>query len=230
LITGASSGIGRATALRYAASAYSIAVNYSKQSAAGEEVAELVGGKAYRADVSDADAVAQMVAAIERTQGPIEIAVANAGAYSEYLLADLDDDRWDSIVRTNLGGCYHIARSVVPHMRLRGSGSIVMVASELAFSGGVALGHYVASKAAILGLVRSLARELAPSIRVNAVAPGPVDTPFLPDRDRGEDALNLIPLRRNGRAEEIAEVVELLASSEWTTGAVWSINGGLVIQ
>ena len=230
LITGANSGIGRACALRFAASGYAVAINYFADETAATQVAQQTRGVAYRADVADGEAVAQMVEAVESQQGPIEICVANAGIYVESSLAEMTDAIWHRTLGVNLGGCYHLARAVVPNMRARGRGSIVMVASEMAFSGGVNTCHYVASKAGILGLMRSLARELAPQIRVNAVAPGPVDTPFLPDRDRGPDTLNAVPLGRIGQPDEIADVIHLIARSAWTTGAVWSINGGLVIQ
>jgi 3-oxoacyl-[acyl-carrier protein] reductase len=230
LITGANSGIGRACALRFAASGYSVAINYVADEDAATQVARQARGIAYRADVSDAEAVRNMVQEVEARQGPIEIAVANAGIYVESPLADMTDETWDRTLRVNLGGCYNLARAVVPQMRARGGGSIVFVASEMAFSGGINTCHYVASKAGILGLMRSLARELAPDIRVNSVAPGPVDTPFLPDRDRGRDTLDAIPLGRIGQPDEVADVIHLIAQSHWTTGAVWSVNGGLVIE
>jgi 3-oxoacyl-[acyl-carrier protein] reductase len=230
LITGANSGIGKACALRYAASGYSVAINYVADEAAAMQVAQQTRGLAYRADVADAKAVSHMVQAVEEQQGPIEVAVANAGIYVESVLEQMTDAIWDRTLAVNLGGCYHLARAVVPAMRARGRGSIVMVASEMAFSGGVATSHYVASKAAILGLMRSLARELAPEIRVNAVAPGPVDTPFLPDRDHGQGTLDAVPLGRIGQPDEVAQVIQLISESDWTTGAVWSVNGGLVIE
>jgi NAD(P)-dependent dehydrogenase (short-subunit alcohol dehydrogenase family) len=114
-------------------------------------------------------------------------------------------------------------------MRAAGGGAIVTVASEMALVGGSAAAHYVASKAAVLGLTRALARELAPAVRVNSVAPGPVDTPLLPERDKGPANIASIPLRRIGRPDEIADVIVALARSTWTTGAVWSVNGGAVI-
>jgi 3-oxoacyl-[acyl-carrier protein] reductase len=230
LVTGASSGIGRATALRFGAAGYRVAVNYAHDSDAAAEVAGRTDGRAYRADVADADAVAAMVSAIEVDLGPIDVAVCNAGFYQERRLEDVDDALWERSLRVMLGGCFHVARAVVPRMRERGAGSIVTIASELAFIGGTGITHYVAAKAAIVGLTRSLARELGPAIRVNAVAPGAVDTPLLPDRDRGPTYTDTLPLRRIGRPEEIAEVVFALAGSAWTTGAVWSIDGGAAIQ
>jgi 3-oxoacyl-[acyl-carrier protein] reductase len=230
LVTGASSGIGAATADRLARAGYRVAVNYGTNAAAADRVAAACGGRAYRADVADPDAVAAMVAAVEADLGPIEVAVCNAGFYEERPLAEVDDALWERTLRVHLGGCFHVARALVPRMRARGGGSIVTVASELALVGGTEVSHYVAAKAAILGFTRALAREVAPTIRVNAVAPGAVDTPLLPDRDRGPVYTETVPLRRIGRPEEIAEVIVVLAETSWCTGAVWSVNGGAAIQ
>lgn len=230
LVTGASSGIGAATAKRLARAGYRVAVNYGTNAAAADGVAAACGGRAYRADVADSDAVAAMVAAVEADLGPIEVAVCNAGFYEERPLAEVDDALWERTLRVHLGGCFHVARALVPRMRARGGGSIVTVASELALVGGTEVSHYVAAKAAILGFTRALAREVAPTIRVNAVAPGAVDTPLLPDRDRGPVYTDTVPLRRIGRPEEIAEVIVVLAETAWATGAVWSVNGGAAIQ
>jgi NAD(P)-dependent dehydrogenase (short-subunit alcohol dehydrogenase family) len=229
LVTGASSGIGAACARALATAGYRVALNHLGQSDAAEAIARSVDGGAFEADVSDPAAVAAMVDSIERDLGPITLAVCNAGTYTERLLDELDDDLWERTVRVNLGGCYHVARAVASGLRRRG-GAIVTIASEMAFVGGTASSHYVASKAAVLGLTRALARELAPTVRVNAVAPGPVDTPLLPERDKGPANTRSLPLGRIGRPEEIADVVVALAASTWTTGAVWSVNGGAVIE
>jgi 2-hydroxycyclohexanecarboxyl-CoA dehydrogenase len=230
IVTGASSGIGRATAERLAAAGYRVAVNFLANDTAAEAIASSIGGRAYRADVAQPDAVADMVARIERDLGPIAIAIANAGFYEEALIEDIDDDRWSRMLRVHLGGAFHLVRSVVPSMRARRAGSIVMVASELALIGKDNASHYVAAKSAVIGLARSLARELAPEIRVNVVAPGAIDTPLLPDRDRGASYTSTVPLGRIGRPEEIAEAILQMATATFTTGAVYSPNGGIVIQ
>lgn len=230
LVTGASSGIGRATAERFAAAGYRVAVNYASNAAAGEAIAGRIGGAAFGCDVADPVAVERMVRDVEAALGPIDVAVCNAGFYEERPLAEVSDELWDRSLRVMLGGCFHVARAVVPGMRERGQGSIVAVASELALMGGVEIAHYVAAKAAVIGLARSLARELAPAIRVNVVAPGAVDTPLLPDRDRGIAYTSTVPLGRIGRPEEIAEAILHVAEAPWTTGALYSPNGGVVIQ
>jgi len=230
LVTGASSGIGAATARRFAAAGYRVAIGFHRGEAAAERVAAETGGRSYGADVADADAVARMVGAVEVELGPIAVAVCNAGFYEERPLAEVTDDLWTRTLRVHLGGCFHVARAVVSGMRDRGDGSIVTVASELALIGGEEVAHYVAAKAAILGFTRALAREVAPRIRANAVAPGAVDTPLLPDRDRGPGYTDTLPLRRIGRPAEVAEVIFTLAEARWCTGATWAINGGAAIQ
>lgn len=229
LVTGAASGIGWATALALAAAGYRVALNDREASAPLAAAAAESGGRAYPADVSDPEAVAAVVAAVAAELGPVALAVCNAGVYEERPLERLDDALWERTLRVNLGGCYHVARAVAPGMRAAGDGSIVTVASEMALVGGSASAHYVASKAAVLGLTRALARELAPAIRVNSVAPGPVDTPLLPDRFRGQEYGGSLPLGRIGRPDEVAHVILALARSTWTTGACWSVDGGTVI-
>jgi 3-oxoacyl-[acyl-carrier protein] reductase len=229
LVTGAASGIGRATALALAAAGYRVALNDRVAGEALDRAAAEAGGRAYPADVGDMAAVEAMVGAVGADLGPIAVAVCSAGIYEERALASLDDGLWERTLRVNLGGCYHVARAVAPAMRAAGGGAIVTVASEMALVGGSAAAHYVASKAAVLGLTRALARELAPAVRVSSVAPGPVDTPLLPERFHEAPYGQTLPLRRIGRPEEVADVIVALVRSTWTTGAVWSVNGGAVI-
>jgi 3-oxoacyl-[acyl-carrier protein] reductase len=134
------------------------------------------------------------------------------------------------MLAVHLGGLINLVRATVPLMRGGGGGSIVAVTSELALAGSASASAYVAAKAAVIGVVRSLAHELAPEIRVNAVAPGPVDTPLLPESERTPDYIASIPLLRLGRPDEIAESIVHLAEATWTTGQVLSPNGGVVIQ
>lgn len=230
LVTGASSGIGLATATAFAAAGYVVAVNYRTNAASALLLAERIGGRAYEADVADAASVERMVRAAERDLGPIAVAVCNAGFYTEQPLSQVTDELWERTLRTLLGGCFHVARAVVPGMRSAGGGSIVNVASELALIGGAEIAPYVAAKAAVIGLTKALARELAPTIRVNGVAPGAVDTPLLPDRDRGPSYTSTVPLGRIGRPEEIASAILHIAEAPWTTGQIFSPNGGVVIQ
>lgn len=229
LVTGAASGIGRATAYRLAEAGFVVAV-IDIDGRGADTVAQAVGGRAFIADVADPAAVTQVVDEIETQLGPIGLAISNAGVYDEVPLGGVSDDQWRRMLRVHLGGAFNICRAVVPPMRRRSTGSIVLVSSELALAGSPRAAPYVAAKAALLGLGRSLARELAPAIRVNVIAPGPVDTPLLLDRERTPGAIGNIPLGRLGRPEEIAEAIAHLAVARFTTGAVYSPNGGTVIQ
>jgi NAD(P)-dependent dehydrogenase (short-subunit alcohol dehydrogenase family) len=229
LVTGAGSGIGRATAYLLSERGYDVAVNDVDGDRAATVAAE-VGGRPYTADVGDVDSVDEMVARIAREIGPVAVAVSNAGHYRETPIEEVTDAEWRRMLRVHLGGAFNVARSVVPEMRRFGTGSIVLVSSELALSGSGRAPAYAAAKAALIGLGRSLARELAPTVRVNVIAPGPVDTPLLAERERDPDAVASIPLGRLGRPEEIAAAIVHLAEATYTTGALYSPNGGTVIK
>jgi NAD(P)-dependent dehydrogenase (short-subunit alcohol dehydrogenase family) len=230
LVTGAGSGIGRATAELLAARGYRVVVNDADADAAGE-VAESIGGIPGPADVGDALAVERLVTSIEAEHGPIHTAICNAGISGARALADVTDAIWDRTIRVNLGGCFHVARAVAPSMQRRREGSLVTVSSELALIGAAKLAHYVSAKAAVLGFSRALARELAPfSVRANCVAPGPTDTPLLGAAYRSAEYLASLPLNRLGAPQEIAEAIVFLAEAPWITGQVLSPNGGAVIQ
>ncbi len=230
LVTGATGGIGAATARRLASAGFLVAVNHLADERAANALASEVGGVAFEADVADATAVMDMVATIEGKVGPLAAAVSNAGIYEATMLSEISDEMWHRMLRVHLGGAFHLARAVVPRMRARGSGSLVLVASELALTGSTAGAHYVAAKAAMIGFGRALARECAPTIRVNVVAPGPVDTRMLPAAERTASAIAEIPLGRLGRPDEIADAIVHVAEARWTTGALYSPNGGVVIQ
>jgi 2-hydroxycyclohexanecarboxyl-CoA dehydrogenase len=230
LVTGAGSGIGRATAELLSARGYLIAVNDADATSA-HEVAELVGGVSAPADVADGEAVAALVARLEAAHGAVAVAVCNAGVSGSRPLAEITDEVWRTTLRVNLGGCFNVARAVVPGMQRRRAGAIITIASELALTGAAGLVHYVSSKAAVIGFTRSLARELAPHrVRANCIAPGPTDTPLLGAFYRSEQYLATIPLGRLGTPAEVAEAIVFMAQAEWITGQVLSPNGGAVIQ
>ena len=231
LVTGAASGIGRATAMELAKRGYAVAVNHVGRAAEAALVADEIGGRAVEADVSDASAVTAMVDDVQAALGAVDLAVACAGVLEPMSLAATSDDAWERTLRINLGGCVNMIAAVAPSMRARRSGSIVTIASELALIGDQGPVAYVTSKAAILGLTRAMAHELAPfGVRVNCIAPGPTDTAILGQEWHNARYLATIPLGRFGQPEEIARAIVDLAEATWTTGQVVSPNGGVVIQ
>lgn len=223
LVTGAAGGIGGAVARALIHTGWAVAGNHLP--------GETVDVHSAAADVADLRSVERMVEDVETTLGPIGLLVNCAGMDEEIGLAEVSPAAWTRMLRVHLGGTYNTCRVIAARMHRAGGGSIVNVASELALSGSSTHPHYVAAKGAILGLSRSLARELAPAVRVNVVAPGPTDTPLLPDAYRREAYLSTLPTRALSTPEQIAAWVEFLASAEgaFFTGQVISPNSGAVI-
>jgi 3-oxoacyl-[acyl-carrier protein] reductase len=241
LVTGASRGIGREVALTLAREGASVGINHfpdPEQTALARKVLDQVrqlGAKAVAlpADVSDAAAVGGAVATLIAALGRIDVLVTNAGIVHRRPLIDVTEAEWDLVIAVNLKGTFNAIQAVLPHLLRQRSGKIVTVASELALVGRAGLAAYAASKAGVIGLTKSLARELAPhGINVNAVAPGPTDTDMLRSNPefRDENRAN-IPLGRWGHPRDIALTVLFLASgeSDYYAGQVLSPNGGVVM-
>jgi 2-hydroxycyclohexanecarboxyl-CoA dehydrogenase len=225
VITGAASGIGLACAERLRRDGWRIACIDLHRSDAEVSVT---------ADVRDRAAVTAAVDEASARFGRIDLAVTAAGYYEEGIdVADISHEQWDRMLAVILGGTVNTFAAVLPHMLARGEGSIVAISSELALAGSATDLHYVAAKGAVLGLVKSLALEVAPTaIRVNAVAPGPTDTPLLaPDSLwREPDYLATLPLGRLVTPQEIAHAVYYLATEgSMYCGEVLSPNAGAVI-
>jgi 3-oxoacyl-[acyl-carrier protein] reductase len=236
LVTGAATGIGRAIALRLAQAGAAVAVNHLGQHAAavelvGEARAQGAQALAVAADVRDGAQVGAMVAEVERSLGPIDILVNNAGVILEKPFLELNEQDWDFVVDTDLKAHFVTCRAVLPGMVRRGRGTIVNVASELGYLGRALYVPYCAAKAGVIGLTRALAREFAPAIRVNAIAPGPVDTPMLSLEHMSPEVLErekAIPAQRVGRPDEVAATALFLASDDasFFYGQVLGPNGG----
>lgn len=225
LVTGGGRGIGRACAERLAACGHRVAVT-CRTSAAPP------GLFAVECDVRDPEAVRAAFDSVEREHGPVEVAVVNAGITRDTLLLRMDEQDWAEVVETNLSGAYRVARRATRSMLRSQWGRLVFVSSVVGMSGSPGQANYAAAKAGMVGLARSLARELAPrGITANVVAPGLVDTDMtagLATRRR-EQLVAQTPLARVGTAAEVAHVVAFLADerSGFITGAVLPVDGGL---
>ena len=174
-----------------------------------------------------------MVTRVTRDLGPIDVLVNNAGVSSNARIADLAVEEFDRVLAVNLRGTFLCCRAVCPAMARRGSGTVVNVASELGLTGGIGFAHYCASKGGVIAMSKALARELAPDVRVNVVAPGPTETEMLMSKavEYNPEKLEAIPLRRWGRPDDIAATICFLASPDasYYTGWVLSPNGGTVM-
>lgn len=214
IVTGAGSGIGRAIAVQLAAEGYKVLVNDFRAEAADAVAAE-IGGVACGGDVSNEADVAAMVAKAEAELGPVTHLVNNAGHVHQGRFTDLSVGDFDRMIAVHLRGTFLCTQAVLNGMLARGQGVIVNVASQLGQIGGVELVHYSAAKAGIIGLTKALAREVsAQGVRVNAVAPGPINTPLVrslsADWQRAKAAE--LPLGRFGEPEEVAATVAFLCS------------------
>lgn len=238
LVSGATQGIGAATAERLSAEGATVGVNGPVRDQRMDAVVTATGGFPAPADVSDAGAVAAMVADIEHDRGPVDILVCNAAYMTMAPFVDHSEDDWWKIIDTNLSGTVYLVQAVLPGMRRQGGGNIVIIASEWGVIGWPNAGAYAASKAGLIALTKSLGRELAPeNITVNAIAPGIIDTPQLqvdaddagiPIADMHERYARNIPLGRIGKPDDIAAAVSLLAREDLRAfvGQTVQINGG----
>ncbi len=236
LVTGAATGIGRAIAVALAAAGAHIAVNHLGRAAEARQVVKEMAARGasaieVEADVTKAAKVERMVNKVRDALGPIDILVNNAGVILEKPFLETTEEDWDFVVDTDLKAVFLCSRAVLPGMVERGSGVLINIASELGFLGRELYGPYCAAKAGVIGLTRAMAREFAPAIRVNAIAPGPINTPMLPLENMSAEVLErerAIPARRVGEPEEIAGTALFLASdlASFYYGQVLSPNGG----
>jgi len=237
VVTGASRGIGRAIALTLAEAGADVAVNYCHDEAAADAVAADVrqmGRRAItvRADVRDLEQIRSMAARVHEELGTADIVVNNAGILRDNLLTFMKDSEWNDVLDTNLRGAFYVIKVFGREMGRRRSGTIVNISSDAGLLGDHMRANYASSKAGLLGLTKTAARELAASgIRVNAVAPGVIATDMItamPD-SRRERMLSSVPQGRFGKPEEVARVVLFLASdaAAYITGQVVSVDGGL---
>jgi len=235
LVTGGSRGIGEAIARRLARVGHPVIVNYCSNDAAAERVKESIeaeGGAVTLAkfDVADEQLAGEAIQRLLRAAPPIGIVVNNAGVVEDGPFPTLRRDSWQRVTRTTLDGFFNVTQPLVMPMVSRRWGRIINISSISGLIGSRGQVNYSAAKAGIIGATRSLACELAKSrVTVNAVAPGPIATDMLP-KERADEIMKLVPMRRLGTAEEVAHLVAFLAGNEsaFITGQVININGGLL--
>ena len=235
LVTGASRGIGKACAIELAKAGYDIAVNFAgNEEAANKTVEEIkalgVDAAAFKFDVSNQEAAAKGVEAVLEKFGRIDILVNNAGITRDGLFMRMSAENWDAVINTNLSSAFYVSQPVVKVMMKQRSGAIINMSSVVGVSGNAGQANYSAAKAGLIGLTKTLAKELGSrGIRVNAIAPGFINTDMTKDLDTSKFT-DFIPLKRLGEPEDIAKAVKFLAAdSDYITGQVLQVDGGLII-
>ena len=235
LVTGASRGIGKACALELAKAGYDISVNFAgNEEAANKTVEEIkalgVDAAAFKFDVSNQEAAAKGVEAVLEKFGRIDILVNNAGITRDGLFMRMSAENWDAVINTNLSSAFYVSQPVVKVMMKQRSGAIINMSSVVGVSGNAGQANYSAAKAGLIGLTKTLAKELGSrGIRVNAIAPGFINTDMTKDLDTSKFT-DFIPLKRLGEPEDIAKAVKFLAAdSDYITGQVLEVDGGLII-
>ena len=239
LVTGGSRGIGKAIAMRLAGDGHSVAVNYKANATAADEVVDAIIGAggaaiAFQADVGSGEAVTAMFGEIEERLGRVAILVNNAGITRDDLLLRMSPDAWDDVIQTNLRSVYLCTRAAMRGMLRLKWGRIISVSSVSGISGNPGQANYAASKAAIIGFSKSVAREIGSrSITVNVVAPGFIETDMTEQlgSDVAEEVVRRVALGRLGKPEEIAAAVGYLASDDaaYVTGQTLVVDGGLAL-
>jgi 3-oxoacyl-[acyl-carrier protein] reductase len=231
-VTGASRGIGAATALMLAADGWPVRINYRSDEAGAKEVVakiEAEGGTAtlWQGDVADADDVARVVEPGD--DGPVLVLVNNAGVRMDNLSPQLEDEQWQAVIDTNLTATFRATRAALPKMMRARFGRVINVSSVAGIRANPGQANYSASKAGVIGFTKTVAAEVARrGVTVNAVAPGLIETAFTEDVMEGEMA-KAIPARRVGTPEEVAACIRFLASEQasYVTGTTLTVDGGL---
>lgn len=239
VVTGASRGIGRAIAIKLASLGASIVINYRSSEDEAQKVAEEVkkfgvDAMLVKADISSLEEAERLVKEAKDKFGKIDIMVNNAGITKDGLVMRMKEEDFDNVIRVNLKGVFNCLKSITPIMMRQKHGKIINLSSVVGISGNAGQVNYAASKAGVIGMTKSLAKEIGSrGINVNAVAPGFIETDMtekLGEKFK-QEAVNNIPLKRLGKPEDVADVVSFLASdaSDYVTGQVIHVDGGMVM-
>ncbi len=234
LITGGSRGIGKACVYEFCKRGYRVFFNYNNSQSEAEKISADTGAVMVQADISNSEDVINMADYIHTNYGRIDILVNNAGIAQQKLFTDITENDWDRMFDVNMKGMFLVTKAFVHDMIINQSGKIINISSMWGITGGSCEVHYSASKAAVIGFTKSLAKELGPSnICVNCVAPGVIETEMnshLSDEDK-ESLCDETPLFRIGKPEEVAKTVAFLSSDDsgFITGQILSVDGGITI-
>ena len=239
LVTGGATGIGAATVAALAEAKITVALQYSSSENEAKQISEQLNSKGlkveiFRADLSQKDCVDKLVAAVKSKLGDIDILINNAGLMSDASIIEMSDELWDQALNINLTAAFKLIRACAPSMVSKKWGRIINISSQVALVGSANHAHYAAAKAGLLGLTYSAAKEYGASgVTVNAVLPGRIQTNMIAQRSKGrlDEWLAQTPLNRLGKPEEVAGMINFLASemSSYVTGASINVNGGLVM-
>jgi 3-oxoacyl-[acyl-carrier protein] reductase len=238
LITGASKGIGRSIAIRYAEQGANVAFTYLSsveqgQALEAELAAKGIKAKGYRSDASDYAQAEKLINDVIAEFGVLDVLVNNAGITQDTLLLRMSEEMWDRVINVNLKSCFNTVKAVTKQMMKQKSGSIINMTSVVGLKGNAGQANYAASKAGIIGFTKSVALELGSrGIRSNAVAPGFIETEMTDKLDEKtvQSWRDAIPLKRGGRPEDVADVCVFLGSdmSSYITGQVVQVDGGML--
>ena len=239
LVTGGATGIGAATVAELAADKVSVALQYSSSANEANQIAEQLNSKGlkveiFQADLSQKDSADNLVASVKAKLGDIDILINNAGLMSDASIIEMSDQLWDQALNVNLTAAFKLIRACAPSMVSKKWGRIINISSQVALVGSANHAHYATAKAGLLGLTYSAAKEYGASgVTVNAVLPGRIQTNMIAQRSIGrlDEWLAQTPLNRLGKPEEVAGMINFLASemASYVTGASINVNGGLVM-